>query len=716
MTSRKSFSNLIKICLRNNIWSIAVTCIGLFFAMPVYGALYIANIKYRLQMGLFRPEVLPAVFRRSVLGEGNIAVIIAVVIVAIISAIGGFSYLFSKQKVDLYHSLPEKRGTLFTANYIAGFVGFIIPYFVFTVITLILGEACGVLDAIGIKASLIFSFINILGFVGVYTVTVIAVMLTGNAIVSILATGVFMLYGPIVFTLANMLKSRFFLTCSSFSQGNGILKSSIVPMYFELTEGMNGLYGRYDLVASRFIIYILVVAALIAASYFIYGMRPSEAAGKAMAFKKIMPVISVMLLVPAALYGGLAFEAIASGGGHIEYGWLIFGSAVVILIGHFIIQAIYFSDFKSLFKNMINPGVAAGITAIIFVIFICDITGYDSYMPKGNELESAAITTAGLHGNLEYYNFDAECDEYGNRNTWIGTNEYRLNNMNITDSELVYGFVTAALEDTREFQKKLDSDDPNKYDDNASLYFEVRYRLKGGKTVSRSYVLDAAAHLEVLDKLYSSEEYKNGVFNILTMSEDELTDIAVACPLGEIPVKLSKNQMRELVKTYRKELIAHDIYDLKDNVPVGCLYKNYQVDESGSMFYYRVGTSYIYPSFEKTISLLKEYGIDFDKYMSASNVESIIVHNSHYYEDDGVSQYHKEDEQQYTSMEDISAIMEVAYPMEMSDTEPVFRKNAEIEIEVHFRNVPGIYNYGVSYCIPENKVPDFVREDVDYYR
>jgi len=713
MTSRKSFFNLIKICLRNNIWSVALNCIGLFFALPVYAALTITGIQDKVDREILRPDLAPALFRRSILGEGNFFVMFIVVVIAVVSAIGGFSYLFSKQKVDLYHSLPVKRSRLFAANCVSGVIGFAIPYAALLSVTLIIGEAFGMLDGLGIQSALITSILHLLGFAGVYAVVLLAVMLTGKTLVCILATGVFLFYGPITTALFELLKSRFFVTYMSYDDVLAYTYSSPVTYYIELFGGMDGLHGSFDLKILRILIFVILTAAVIMLDYYLYSIRPSEAADRSITFKKTMPFISVLLLVPAALFGGMGFEGIASNGGNVSFAWLIFGGLVVIIIGHFIIQAIFFSDFKSLFKNLINPAAAAVITTVIFAVFAADITGYDSFVPTDSELSSVAISTTGIHSGIEYHNFDAEADEYGYSNFWVGEAEYRFNHMKVTDTVLARDFAIAALEDSKVYTGYIrrDEDLP---EGNAYTYFEVCYTLKSGRKVYRCYTMDILRNFDIVSKIYENEDYKTGVFDILTDPIENMQNINIVCPSGTFTNKLSAAQTEELIKTYRNELITQKADELKNSVPVCYMYNAHSVDENGYKNEYRTDMGYIYPSFTKTLALLKDNGIDVNGYINADNIESIIVRNYHYDEMDNASDSVETDEHEYTSAEDIEKIFDVAIPNEMSDINSALMHNETLELEVKFKKVPGAFNYSVYYSIPKGKIPDFVRKDVNF--
>ena len=58
------------------------------------------------------------------------------------------------------------------------------------------------------------------------------------------------------------------------------------------------------------VIALAVAALLFGLGMFLYRKRPSEAAGRAMAFKVSEPVIRFLLVVPITLFSGMIFRSI----------------------------------------------------------------------------------------------------------------------------------------------------------------------------------------------------------------------------------------------------------------------------------------------------------------------------------------------------------------------------------------------------------------------
>ena len=83
-----------------------------------------------------------------------------------------------------------------------------------------------------------------------------------------------------------------------------------------------------------------VAALLFGLGMFLYRKRPSEAAGRAMAFKVSEPVIRFLLVVPITLFSGMIFRSILN-----DDIWTVFGLLCGLLITSCLIEIIYLFRF-----------------------------------------------------------------------------------------------------------------------------------------------------------------------------------------------------------------------------------------------------------------------------------------------------------------------------------------------------------------------------------
>ena len=97
----------------------------------------------------------------------------------------------------------------------------------------------------------------------------------------------------------------------------------------------------------------------------LYRKRPMEAAGRAMAFKKTMAPIRILIVLAAGMGASMFFWTLQS-----RLHWGLFGMVAGVLLAHCIIEIIYQADFKKLFSHKLQllGCVAAGV--LFFCLFI----------------------------------------------------------------------------------------------------------------------------------------------------------------------------------------------------------------------------------------------------------------------------------------------------------------------------------------------------------
>ena len=125
MTSKNLFINLMKENAKRRISALSLAILGFLFSLPVFGAICVSRWMERLAQGRTTFEKIILSYSRDVLGMENDLIVLLVFTLAILMGISGYSYLFSKAKTDLYHSIPVKRNTLFFVSYINGILFFV---------------------------------------------------------------------------------------------------------------------------------------------------------------------------------------------------------------------------------------------------------------------------------------------------------------------------------------------------------------------------------------------------------------------------------------------------------------------------------------------------------------------------------------------------------------------------------------------------------------
>lgn len=541
------------------------------------------------------------------------------IITAIVSALTFFYFIHSKKRVDLYFSLPVKRGKLFITNYVAGILGVLIPYLVALLLTLAVVGFNGMWGYISWDVFWIGLASHVIFFICLYTVTVLADILTGHPVIGGLLAIVFLGIGPVVVSLYVGLMDTFYPTFYS-----GIFRTSAVfaqssPLAKYISLGSIPLHG-YQLW-----LVILFTALVFCAAYRLFLIRRTETAGKALAFNLAKPLVEYPLVFIATFGLGIVFYE--SVGGQ-NYFWLIFGSACGALISSRIAEILYRFDFRGIKANF--KGLL--IFAICYAVFLCvptfDLTGYNDYLPAAEDVAEVRLSMQGVNSfnnNLIYAQYNLDGNDYEEMRLQMGT---------MTEKENIQAAIALAARFYAEQDKEYEN-----Y--NQSSDMGIQYVLKNGKTVFRHYdSLPVSVFADQLKPVLESQEFKESQFATLQKPIEELKIGSINSfengskeylDIGGSHNKLSnlRTELKEqVIQTYSQEFMALNSAQMEKNLPIGVLtllIENPQKTAIAGLAASAPGSGYnyarseeenyisldfpIYPGFVKTLSLLEELGI-----------------------------------------------------------------------------------------------------------
>ena len=711
MTSRNSFFDLLIENTKQRLWAIALSILGFIFAFPIYTAMMLSTWKYRLLQELTTRDDIILSFGNKITGMGNVPLIILIIGLAAINGLQSMAHLLSRNKSDFYASIPVKRNKLFSVSYLNGVLIFIIPYLPFLIISLIIGGANGYVtgETVGLAFASFISAVVI--YTVIYTTVVLACILTGNIIVSVIGSGVLLFWPALIAALVHSYMSSFFITyCDPIMYAentsyNSLRESSYMlfsPVLFIIkcnSAASDCLQLAMPERSLRFIItYAIVSVLLIAVCVVLYNKRPSEAAGHAMAFKITKPFIKVILMVPASSFAGLLFYSIVGN----SSAWLIFGIISGLVLSHAIIEIIYEFDFKACIHHFASAGVAAAITVFAICFFIFDISGYDRYMPKASDVSSAALACSSLQSSVTIL---------GENNFTIDNEYYRTANMKLKDIDdvltLAENGVSFASSHRNNFNSTADTGSDN------TAYTIIRWRLNNGRSVYRAYSIDYSDDtvFKAYDSIYATREYKDAVFPVLTADDSQIKNLYYSSPVGETKLSLNTSEMQKILDTYRTELYMQQADILKSEAPIGFI--NTHVGYSGSDMTDDVSFSsayecYIYPSFTKTIALLKDAGTDVYGFMDTSNMNSIDVTN---YDSNGnsTSKTYKDP----SAMEQIIKACVPADYFYMNSAVYAYKYSSyDVQVDYKTDEVNNDWRPTSSMILLSDMVPNFVAKDV----
>ena len=529
MTSRSLFFKYMKENTKQRIWNLALVLLLCFFTFPVTTALWSSTA--------FRPEnlnsSLPADlalaqaqrdFTRDMLRMYSMkggALAFMLTIAAVVLAASGFAYLHSKKKTDFYHSLPIRREMLYAVTCLNGFLYMAVAYLGFLTVAAVMIRVKGVPFDWG---SLYLASVEHLCFFAlVYMTAILSMLLTGNLVVGLLGTGVLFSWGPVICMTISAYFLEYFTTFYGDDSFLLALSERTSPVAWYVKACMSSQPGRMALWA------MLAAAVLFLLGMLLYRRRPSEAAGHAMAFPITEPIIRFLIAVPSSLLLGAMFHLVMC-----EDGWTVFGLVCGLLLVSCIIEIIYHFDFKSLFAHKRQLLVSAVFVGVVFAIFRFDLFGYDRYLPATEKLASGGIycdlldpdATSQYHSTVEY------------TEGWYGVtfdampSSTLADQMQISDDqglELLHTIAAQGVHDAAQARDRFLRGGGRSYDveegDEAFHNVTIAWHLRNGRTVYRSYRVNVSGVRAALEAVYDLDAYKTAMYPVLSLTADDVAGI-----------------------------------------------------------------------------------------------------------------------------------------------------------------------------------------------
>lgn len=721
MTSKSLFFKLLKEDFKVRIWTLAVSILIFFFSHIVGTAMMLSMYKYNRAFSeptdllSYKVEFVQTFY--SYIGIKNPLFAFIFVVLAVIVAMSGFSYLYSKKKVDMYHSLPVRREVLFFVKTLNGILIVILPYIVCSFIASLL-VLVNMGDA-GIIVTTFFSVAEwILLFIFNYTIVIFAIMLTGNMLIGILACGFLNFYAPAFSQLISGYESTFFDTYYEvgFIAEKVLLKLSGIMVIFGVFDGR---------LREKMLIAVVGSIVLLVINLLLYKKRASESAGKSISFNIIkLPIKFMIVIFMSMLMYLFGYEMMSN-----SIAWGVFGAVSAGIITHCIMEIIYNQDFKKIFAKKLQMLICIVISLFIVAIFQFDIFGYDRYIPKVSDISSAAVVSDFLESNASQY-FNEMGFHNETRYDSITNIDYAsdsdiesmlMREMNIKDKEAVVALAKLGVANLSSEWRA----------DSISERVLISYKLKSGKKVQRVYNIDFDAAIKELSSIYDDEGYKTGMYPIL--SEDSKNIVSVdfnGIRDNDKHLTSENGDLAKLTEVYKKELMSLK-YDTKvKSYPFASIrfndadaqkildaaykdrgnYSDYSSDSKYSDLMDDVGYYPVYPEFKETVAMLKAMGVDVKEKMSVEDIDRIEVSEfkpeqiETYYDS-----YNETGTKVFTDAKDIEEILDKVVVCDSPYKEDL-NEDVNFNVLIYLKSdVSDAYGGGLQYHFKRGDIPEIVK-------
>lgn len=770
MTSRNLFFKLMKEDFKRRLWVVTLISLVCFFLYPVAAAFMAGSIK------LYAPyfDKGMRVYQKnlgSLISFGSGVTAFGMSVASLICGLSSFSYLNSRSKVDFYHGIPVRREKLYLANYLMGILYVAVPYGLCMAMAVIVAMANQVPVAFLWPMAVEGYFLHLVYYILMYTVVVIAAMMTGNLVVAILGTGVFNFVVP----LASALIHGYFIgfyhtfvyipgeTCGLYEWG-----IRVSPLVEYITR-----IGRYDpahpldsLAAALAALGISLVLAV--AGCMLYRKRPSEAAGKAMAFAVSMPVIRIILTLVSGMGGGAFFWGIRE-----SLGWAVFGILCGTVICHCVVEIIYHFDFKKLFSDKLQLAGCIVVVMAVFCVFRYDLTGYDEWVPAAGKVKETAIYVNRLNQWVSYGELTVNEDGEW---SWSDAQEPGavLRRMHYQDVENTLGIVREGVRQVEEMRRTsgnrqgyyMGDMNPASYDaysvsviggaDGPTSVFVagkvgdvdtvveeeeipetetwseiyVCYTMNSGRKIYRRYHLYLERVLPRIRQMMADSQYQKGAFPVMNRTGEQVASVRYR--EGEDffwLTDLTGEQKAQLLAAYQQEFGALTLEQMYKEAPIGLIrFTTAEEDQgmqwienqetlvraSGDRYRYRQygvwNKDYypVYPSFTQTLKLLAQCQVYAGSYYKNMEIDSIHV-SSEVHDVDG--DWWDTREAVFSKPEDIRKLLDVLVDSDLMYYNPCYQSDPGYRGTLNYESFGESNSRGIMF--PMGKVPEFVEERLE---
>lgn len=518
MMSKISFSKLVRDEIRKMNWLLALQFLVLLLLIPFRVLMVLAASRSNGYLS-WSGKTMYELFCENV-GLGHYENTVIIMGMGIICALAAFYYLHSACQLDFYHSLAVKREKLFAAKYLGGFLTFMLPYAAAQLLAIPAGGCYGAFSCKATLEILIATVQGTLFFLCSYSGTLIAVMLTGKLLTSILALGILGCYVPMLCMVYMGYRVVFFYTRLSAAGlekwiENVIRYSSpwVLCVHGQSltfpSDVIRGATGKWPTPGGMLLI-LAVTAVLTGIALLLYRGRKTEAAGQALAFRPLEAVVKLMLTIPtAALASLLAYELMDS---------VLWETVFILLFGMLacmIMEFIYRWDIRQVLCHRMHILITVAAALVLFFSCRFDLFGYNTYLPKEDSIKAMAVGIGAGYMQHLYLDEDGLTWGYGAENC--------MKMLEGTETEDFGNYYRLAENGV----DKIKAGEEMEYEDGA-VYVEVKYSLTNGKEVYREYLVDEELVLEVFNELQKNPEFLEQFYPIMTWSRENMASFGEA--------------------------------------------------------------------------------------------------------------------------------------------------------------------------------------------
>lgn len=610
---------------------------------------------------------------------------------AVTNGVQSFWYLYSRRKIDCYHSLPVKRSELFWRRTGVGILYYLVPYVLMVFLAICVGAARGLFQPKIIGMALMMCFLHFLIYLLFYFCTVLVVCVTGNSLMGVLCLGGLMLYGIVLRKLIMGYRAAFYKTFFG-QELYGILKfleeyGSPYCLGSHLLEQYGG--GNY--------LAVLTIAACVTAmigglAWMAFLRRPSESAEKPMVYDWISIIVKIMVTVPCGLGVGLIFYMLPYG--EAKRVWWILGMVLGTVISHGVLEVVYQMDFQKFWSKKHHLVLVGILVAACAVNYQMDLLKFDAYFPKQEKLAAVNANLSSLSGLNQPMLLQEEDGRYRSIGTW-------------TCQEAVLTGENGVGSKTWQALKKIA--ERQEAEDKEGYAIPVKYTLKSGREIFREYVFTPEDIYGLIEALYEEGTLREQQTSFLAIDFRYLKNVEGVFANGEVYRLFQEEpcKYQELLSAFSEDVKEADAGELLVQ-PTARLRMEYAFpvkEDAGSPymgdFSHIVTVVNVVPAFKRTIAILEETG-----YPMSMDEVPLEKADITYYKDENSSD--APIEFLCKNEEELKELRKVLVPSELTCS--WMSMEPKVYVEYYLKGESENSHYG---SILSESMPEFLRKDIE---
>ncbi|MDD6848679.1 MAG: hypothetical protein PUD53_07935 [Oscillospiraceae bacterium] len=489
------------------------------------------------------------------------------VIFSFVLAIMGFGYLHNKRMTDMFGAMPVSRRTLYFSKWASSIIIPAIPMLFINLIlnifvpkSEIINEGLTALSQMGVYYGNTFesTFRTLIAIVACVSFFGLLSICCGKKSDAIISTIVIMGAFPVAMALLQFLPMSLI---------NGYVANINIDLIVALSPVSATESGPIWY-------WLLFIGVCLVLSFFLVKNRKSESAQSHFAYRLPFELVKIIVSFAVGITIGYLFLLIlgwnADRLGCFGAFWL--GMILGSIVTHTILQIVLNHGFKGYLKGLISYGAMIGTFAVVFLVLATGFVGYESYVPKAEDVKSVTFTDGATYmvngENIIKNNYSEDkkliektvnahkaiCDEYSKKPLTM----FQLSGVNIVNT--LANNVSEAL-----YSKY------SGYSYDGSI-LKITYTLNNGTKVNRVYTTEkinkdsvAVRKIDAYNDLINSTEFRSITEALFILDENY-------CKVAEItamtdddfevqPVIKDKEQIAQLIQALRKDAIADEDRD-----------------------------------------------------------------------------------------------------------------------------------------------------------